>query len=84
MKAILVKDWDKLIAPGTFLYTYHNNQLYGLIARCPCGCGKDLGISFDKWQYDGDRENPTVTPSIRRIGGCGWHGFLTKGIWKNA
>lgn len=32
------------------------------------------------WQRTGDRfEALTLTPSILRIGGCGWHGFITNG-----
>ena len=39
------------------------------------------------WGWDGNRERPTVTPSINCLaekdgkpaGGCGWHGFITKG-----
>lgn len=32
------------------------------------------------WQRRGDTfENLTLTPSILRMGGCGWHGFVTNG-----
>lgn len=42
------------------------------------------------WQWDGNRERPTITPSINCIaekdgkptGGCGWHGFITNGVMK--
>lgn len=54
---------------------------------CPCGCGtpgcvpimQDLGGSA--WQWDGNKEEPTLIPSILRMQGCKWHGFFTKGIW---
>lgn len=29
------------------------------------------------WRWDGDKECPTVTPSIHDVGM--WHGYLTKG-----
>ena len=43
-----------------------------------------------KWVWNGDRECPTLTPSINclahnpanlaeKYGGCGWHGFITNG-----
>lgn len=35
------------------------------------------------WKWDGNYEKPTLTPSINCISGCGWHGFLTKGVFKD-
>lgn len=40
------------------------------------------------WGWDGNRELPTLTPSINCLsekdgkpaGGCGWHGFITNGV----
>ncbi len=57
---------------------------------CPCGCGDIIGIrhaetDLDKgacWQWDGNREKPTVTPSIQVIGGCNWHGYLKAGVFE--
>jgi len=43
------------------------------------------------WGWDGNREAPTLTPSINCLavkedgtpaGGCGWHGFITAGVMK--
>ncbi len=41
------------------------------------------------WQWDGNYENPTLTPSINclsrdpstgeELAGCGWHGWITAG-----
>ena len=38
------------------------------------------------WTWDGNREQPTLTPSINCNGpsGCGWHGFITAGKLINA
>lgn len=33
------------------------------------------------WTWDGNREAPTLTPSIMRMSGCRWHGFLQGGVW---
>lgn len=42
------------------------------------------------WGWNGNKERPTLTPSINCIaekdgkptGGCGWHGFITNGVIK--
>ncbi len=42
------------------------------------------------WGWDGNRDRPTLTPSINCLaekdgkptGGCGWHGFITAGVIK--
>lgn len=68
---------------------------------CPNGkrCSVLLGPTFvprpaegkcNVWAWDGNRERPTITPSINCIsekdgkptGGCGWHGFITAGVMK--
>lgn len=62
----------------------------GIAFRCPCGCGREGYCPFRNaedvdrhptWEWDGNREAPTLTPSILFIGGCQWHGFLTAGEW---
>lgn len=65
----------------------------GLFYVCPCGCGIDGYLPFRErtenperpsWEWDGDRQKPTLSPSIRRTAGCLWHGFLEAGIWRSA
>jgi hypothetical protein len=66
----------------------------GLGFDCPCGCGDRSYIYFSNpldggpparsagpnWERTGDTfETLTVTPSIQRVGGCNWHGFITNG-----
>jgi hypothetical protein len=62
---------------------------------CPCGCGTRSFIPFENpldggppvgdvknphWRRSGETfETLTLTPSIQRVGGCGWHGFITNG-----
>jgi hypothetical protein len=57
----------------------------GLHFGCPCGCGALLGIGFgpNGWAWDGNRDKPTVTPSIQHMNGCKWHGFLTAGEFRS-
>jgi hypothetical protein len=35
-----------------------------------------------RWQWDGNIEQPTITPSLNcnGQGGCGWHVTITKGV----
>jgi len=51
----------------------------------------DGGGKFDPtpeshyWDREGDTlETLTLTPSIQRVGGCGWHGFIRNGATVNA
>lgn len=34
------------------------------------------------WQFNGDFEKPTLSPSI--LCACGFHGFIENGKWRNA
>jgi hypothetical protein len=55
--------------------------------RCPCCQGEGIlplrGRMADTgqtmWEWDGNADAPTLTPSIRRTHTCGWHGHLTAG-----
>ncbi len=59
---------------------------------CPCGCGAvsfvGIEISPDaskhEWGWDGDKEKPTLTPSLQQNSACRWHGFMTDGLFINA
>ena len=56
-----------------------------LIFICPCGCAAVRSVPVkgpQKWNWDGNKELPTLTPSILIIGECRWHGFLTQGEWR--
>lgn len=69
-----------------------------LLFGCPCGCGDLRAVDlapFNRrpcWKWDGNREAPTLTPSIliyqmaegtgERIGEH-WHGFLTAGEFRS-
>lgn len=57
---------------------------------CPCGtecrpfpvnCYIPVDrVKHDKaWAWDGNWDEPTLTPSILRGDGCHWHGYLRKG-----
>lgn len=70
--------------PGVGKYYIHGGDEEGhpprgLMFICPKCLG--LGsVAFPAWTWDGNIEEPTVTPSIlHNKTKCGWHGYLTKG-----
>lgn len=86
MKAVQIQHHSELKNPGDFQF-YGGFQ--GMVICCP-GCGEMSALPFrprtepPSWDWDGDRINPTLTPSVlhtKEKGGCGWHGWLTKGEW---
>lgn len=51
---------------------------------CPCGCQDVVIIPVNQaqggsWDWDGNLEKPTLKPSILRMIGCKWHGYLIGG-----
>ena len=90
-------DSDGPIPAGVFEFCSDNNgPNAGILFGCPCGCGEMHVVQFradhrPMWNWNGDREAPTLTPSIaiRQMDGAGnvigdhWHGFLTNGEWRS-
>lgn len=71
----------------------------GMSCNCPCGCSEPLYVPFVNpldggpnysperpgWARTGDTfETLTLSPSIRRVGGCNWHGWIRNGESVNA
>lgn len=97
VKARRVNTFDDLKEPGDFVFTYDKqDRICGMIEKCPCGCGAEGGISFvgetygkrgegtrPLWDWNGDEDKPSLTPSILRTAGCKWHGYLTDGVFKS-
>ena len=107
VKANRVADRDSLKEAGDYhLIEDANGAVTHIAYLCPCGrCNRfpsalpiDLGdqTGRPKWQWNGDKNRPTLTPSIQRrlsIQGnaehgiepheCNWHGFLTDGVFKS-
>ena len=68
----------------------------GLSFQCPCGCGQLVYVDFanpldggapvqansnNTWDRSGDKlENITLHPSIQRMDGCKWHGYVENGM----
>ena len=48
--------------------------------RNPIGPGPMVRNTEQGWYREGETfDTLTLTPSILRVGGCGWHGFITQG-----
>lgn len=97
-KAVLVDDigLNGPVPAGAFEYFDFHGPNGGILFGCPCGCGEMKTVSFRSerrpvWQWDGNRERPTLTPSINILQfddagaqvGEHWHGFLTAGEFKS-
>jgi len=90
--------WPDDVPVGTFDIYLGGTEGYPastahILFVCPNGkrCGVMLGPQHvgrpapDKqviWGWDGNREYPTITPSINCVGGCGWHGHITSGEFR--
>jgi hypothetical protein len=53
---------------------------------CPCGCGVVSAMPVadngrNGWVWDGNVEEPSLTPSVQMITPCRWHGYLIRGEW---
>ena len=89
VQASRVESWDDLHNPGDFMFTHNQaGEICGMIEQCPCGCGAVGALDFGqkrspRWNWNGDKDKPTLTPSIRRTAGCMWHGYLTDGVFKS-
>lgn len=63
-----------------------------IVFGCPCGCGDTTAVPVMKgpnvkgrhWGWDGKEDAPTLTPSLQRMDGCKWHGWLRGGKWVTA
>ena len=79
--------YNKTLPAGSAKWAITNDSKEAsLLFTCPCGCGKIGAIVIGSetehgWKWNGDRVNPTFTPSVLQVKGCGWHGYLTNGEW---
>lgn len=82
------KMWDDFVPAGAFCVSVMGTHI---LLICPCGCGGFMNLKLVReetpnrphptWLWNGDRDLPTLTPSIRDLSGCKFHGFLTDGVW---
>lgn len=93
---LLEGSWEEgtSFKPGAFAFEKREGSasIWGYILfTCPCGCGSfsRLAVGMGKkptssptWEWNGDREAPTLSPSIHHIGH--WHGWLKAGYFTQA
>ena len=60
------------------------------VFTCPgCGAVSEVEIippgrpasASHQWDWDGNLEAPTLSPSLQELGGCRWHGYMRGGSW---
>lgn len=69
------------VPAGAFFIPDDEKHFYML---CPCGCSQLSVLPIDGsrgWRWDGNRDKPTINPSIRQMSGCKYHGFIQAGVW---
>lgn len=75
--------------PGAIAFSASRTRMF---YTCPCGCGElcsvkirtgwnNLDYKTDIWNFDGDIDKPSLSPSIDHKHGCQWHGNLHQGQW---
>jgi len=95
MKAILCKDFSEAnkYGRGAFWYSDYgeNGEPTSLKFIAPEGETYDgdpiiagVTLNVGQWEFDGNCDEPTITPSIFINQPTGWHGYLTKGEWIKA
>lgn len=63
-------------------------ELASLIYTCPCGCAEVRSVAVTQvpggygWQWNGNLELPTLSPSLQHISRCRWHDWLQQGEWR--
>lgn len=83
--AVVVNDVDEALdEPGAIEIRTEFPGAEGLAYVCPCGCKAQGWLPFrpqvsPSWAWDGNRERPTLEPSIWHKGH--WHGWLKNGVW---
>lgn len=91
--ANIVTDHDNFEfgGPGTIQFTSDQGGRLTMLAKCP-GCGEASALPlypwegrsrWQHWEFDGNRERPTLSPSVHHADGCGWHGYLRNGVWRD-
>jgi hypothetical protein len=77
-------------APGEIWTMMKDDIVEAVNFRCPCGCGaecytpvadstKGLPKTEHEWLYSKGPNGPTLSPSIRYLGGCKAHFNITDG-----
>ncbi len=82
---------------GSFFISEYEGPWQVIEYICPCGCGKANMVTIYSdgrlngegrgWFWNGDRDRPTLSPSLQQHTACRWHGHLggpqgeRPGVW---
>lgn len=73
--------------PGDYAFVYRTEEgedathvIAGIHFLCPRRNIHGITFRAGSWQWDGNRDKPTITPSIASQE-CGMHVFMTAGEW---
>jgi hypothetical protein len=67
--------------PGDWAFALSGDgSIYGLDFVCPLGKQHMVTFGPSGWKWDGNRDAPTITPSIASTH-CGMHVYMTRGEW---
>lgn len=89
-KGNLKTDFDKMTAAGDFMFSTPSiagNSPSNFLFICPCGCGKLRSVPLKphagspSWEWNGNKEKPSLSPSVNCLTGCQWHGWITDGVF---
>jgi hypothetical protein len=81
--------YRKELAPGDARWEdFENCTVLSFV--CPCGCGSVHQVRVThlppgngpEWSWNGNKEKPTLWPSLQLNSACRWHGHLVDGIFK--
>lgn len=87
--ATLVDDVDDhRDTPGAIDVRAFDGRVAGIGFICPCGCGQEGWLPVEpeaapSWEWNGNVERPTLSPSVLQRNGCKWHGYLRAGVWES-
>lgn len=82
IKLNLVDNSDLLLNKGDARCVFNSKLGWTQLIMCCPGCGV---ISSSAGNHKYDKKTQSYTPSIVhdiKLGGCGWHGWLTNGEFK--
>lgn len=89
----VIEEFRRAALPGSFhLMARSTPGLSEMLYVCPCGCGRQGRLLIGEnhkpggprpsWRWNGDREQPTLDPSVNHVDH--WHGWLRHGYWEAA
>lgn len=82
--------WDEPLAPGEHCFSAPApDRPKWLRFRCRNDPRDTCAIALRpqrngvgaSWEWDGNREAPTISPSVNCENVCGWHGWIRNGQW---